>query len=65
MTIKKLTLNNFIEEYSGAALDDQQLVDACMSRLKPGTPLYNRAVVLFLAREDFLDFLEEVGFEVG
>ncbi len=62
---KKLTINQFAEKFSGAPYDDQQLIDICMSNLVPGTPLYNRAVVLFRAREDFYDYLEEIEFEVG
>jgi len=62
---KKLTINKFVEHYSGAPLDEAELIDACMSRLEPGTPLYNRAVALFVARETLYDFLDEIGYEQG
>jgi hypothetical protein len=62
---KKLTLDKFIEAYSGAPLDESDLIDRCMSKLEPNTPLYNRAVALFVARETFYDMLDECEFEVG
>ena len=62
---KKLSLEKFVETYSGAPLDESELIDRCMAKLEPGTPLYNRAVALLATKEAFYDFLDDAGFEIG
>ncbi len=63
--MKKLTVEQFVEKYSGAPLDERGLTDTIVSKVARSSMLYNKALALQVARDALETELDFLGFEPG
>jgi hypothetical protein len=58
---KKLTIDQFIDQYAGLELSEESLAQTVISKLDPRSDLYKKALAFKICRNEFLNSLEDVG----